>query len=59
MPGFLKRFMTDLRRHYVLWLMILPALLFFTLFNYLPLVGIYFAFTRYDFMQGYEPSFTP
>ena len=56
MPGFLKRFLTDLRRHYVLWLMILPALLFFTLFNYLPLVGIYFAFTRYDFMQGYFGS---
>lgn len=55
-PGFLKRFLTDLRRHYILWLMISPAILFFVVFNYLPLAGIYFAFERYDFNLGYFRS---
>ena len=56
MPGCIKRFVTDLKRHYLLWLMITPALLFFIIFNYLPMIGVYFAFTRYDFNLGYFRS---
>lgn len=32
--------------------MLVPLLLFFTLFSYLPMVGLYNAFTDYDFSKG-------
>lgn len=49
-------FLRDLSEHRTLWLMILPTLLFFIVFSYLPMVGAYFAFTRYDFRLGYFRS---
>ncbi|WP_163853532.1 ABC transporter permease [Paenibacillus elgii] len=42
----------DFRANRVLWLMILPALLFFAVFSYLPMVGVYYAFTNYRFDGG-------
>ncbi|NEN85026.1 ABC transporter permease [Paenibacillus elgii] len=42
----------DFRVNRVLWLMILPALLFFAVFSYLPMVGVYYAFTNYRFDGG-------
>jgi len=50
------RFFQDLRRHWVLWLMILPAIVFFLIFSYAPMSGIYFAFTKYQFNLGYFGS---
>ncbi len=38
----------ELRRHYALYLMILPAFLIVTLFAYIPMYGIVMAFQRYD-----------
>ena len=32
--------------------MLLPTFIFFIVNNYLPMVGIYFAFTKYDFKGG-------
>ncbi|MDO4272015.1 MAG: sugar ABC transporter permease, partial [Candidatus Saccharibacteria bacterium] len=29
-----------------------PAILFFLLFSYIPMVGVYYAFTQYDFRGG-------
>lgn len=42
----------ELARNKVLFLMIAPALLFFTLFSYIPMVGVYYAFTNYSFEGG-------
>ncbi|WP_010500938.1 ABC transporter permease [Paenibacillus elgii] len=42
----------DFRANRVLWLMILPALLFFAVFSYLPMAGVYYAFTNYRFDGG-------
>ena len=42
----------DLRKNPLLLIMLLPSLFFFLIFSYLPMVGIYYAFTRYDFSGG-------
>lgn len=42
----------ELRKNKILFLMILPALLFFVLFSYIPMVGVYYAFTNYSFDGG-------
>lgn len=34
------------------WLMLIPAFIFFILFCYLPMSGVYMAFTRYDISKG-------
>jgi putative aldouronate transport system permease protein len=47
-----KGILPELYRNKVLFLMISPVLLFFILFSYVPMVGIYFAFTRFDFEGG-------
>ncbi|MDB5053555.1 MAG: sugar transporter permease [Bacilli bacterium] len=41
-----------MKRNKVLFLMISPTLLFFILFSYVPMVGIYFAFTKFSFDKG-------
>jgi putative aldouronate transport system permease protein len=47
-----KGFLPELNRNKVLFLMISPTLLFFILFSYVPMVGIYFAFTKFSFDKG-------
>jgi putative aldouronate transport system permease protein len=47
-----KGILPELYRNKVLFLMISPVLLFFILFSYIPMVGIYFAFTRFNFDGG-------
>lgn len=42
----------DLKENRTMWLMILPILIFFFLFSYIPMVGIYYAFTRFNFRGG-------
>lgn len=34
------------------WLMLLPTIIFFIVFAYLPMTGVYMAFTRYDYQAG-------
>ncbi|WP_337103645.1 ABC transporter permease [Paenibacillus sp. YIM B09110] len=42
----------DFRAHKTYYFMLIPLLLFFTLFSYFPMVGVYNAFTDYDFSKG-------
>ncbi|MEK0317342.1 ABC transporter permease [Cohnella sp. 56] len=42
----------DLKRHYQLYLLVLPMTLFFILFVYTPMYGITIAFKDYSFIQG-------
>lgn len=34
------------------WVMLIPITLFFIAFNYLPMTGVYMAFTRFDYSKG-------
>ncbi|MFD2614387.1 ABC transporter permease [Paenibacillus gansuensis] len=45
-------FLSELRRNKVLFFMLLPTLIFFIIFSYFPMVGIYYAFTQYSFEGG-------
>lgn len=45
-------FLAELVRNRVLFLMLVPAIVFFLLNNYLPMIGIYYAFTRFNFIGG-------
>jgi putative aldouronate transport system permease protein len=47
-----KGILHELFRNKVLFLMIAPVLIFFVLFSYIPMVGIYFAFTKFSFDGG-------
>ncbi len=46
--GFLK----ELRRNWVLFLLLLPAIAFFAINCYLPMAGVYFAFEKFNFRDG-------
>lgn len=48
----LAGFFQELYRHKVLYLMTVPALIFFITFSYIPMLGIYYAFIDYDFSLG-------
>lgn len=48
----LKGLGRDLRKNWILWLMVLPVLLYFLIFYYIPMPGLYMAFTRFDFRGG-------
>lgn len=47
-----KGFFSELRRNWVLFLMLLPTLAFFAINSYAPMLGIYSAFTRFEFPRG-------
>jgi putative aldouronate transport system permease protein len=47
-----KGFLYELNKNKLLFLMIAPTLIFFFINSYVPMVGIYFAFTRFDFNGG-------
>lgn len=42
-----KRLFKNMRKNYVLYLFLLPTIVWYILFHYLPMGGIYVAFTRY------------
>ncbi|MDQ0193809.1 ABC transporter permease [Paenibacillus wynnii] len=42
----------EFNRNKVLFLMVAPTLLFFLIFSYIPMVGVYYAFTKFDFDGG-------
>lgn len=44
-----KGFWHELMTNRIMFLMLVPALLFFLINSYFPMVGIYYAFTRFDF----------
>lgn len=53
----IKKWFLDFRRHKTYYFMLLPMVVFFLLFAYLPMPGLYYAFVNYDFMQGLRSPF--
>ena len=49
-------FLYELRKNKSLFVMILPAMLFFLVFSYIPIAGIYLAFTNFNFADGFWKS---
>jgi putative aldouronate transport system permease protein len=47
-----RPFLDELSRNRVLFLMLIPAAAFFIINNYIPMIGIYYAFTRFNFRGG-------
>lgn len=47
-----RGFFYELNKNKVMFLMLLPTVLFFLINSYFPMVGIYYAFTSYDFAGG-------
>ena len=45
-------FFQELFRNRVLYLMLVPAIAFFITFSYVPMVGIYYAFTNFNYVGG-------
>ena len=45
-------FLAEIKKNWVLFLMLLPAFVFFLFNNYLPMIGIYYAFTRVTYGKG-------
>ena len=43
---------TDFKKHKTYYFMLIPMVIFFILFCYLPMPGLYYAFVNYDFMKG-------
>lgn len=50
--NFVKTFAKELRRNRYLYILALPGLLFFIIFNYLPMFGIIIAFKDYSVTKG-------
>lgn len=42
----------DLRKNKILWLMILPAILYVIIFNYAPMTGIIVAYKKFNYTDG-------
>ena len=47
-----KGFFYEIFKNRTLYIMTVPAIIFFTLLSYIPMIGIYYAFTRYNFKAG-------
>ena len=47
-----RGFLYELRVNRILFLMLIPAAVYFILNNYLPIFGMYLAFTRFNFADG-------
>jgi len=45
-------FFEELRRNWILFLFLIPTAVYYLINNYLPMVGIYFAFTQFNFRDG-------
>lgn len=52
----MAEFKKQFARNKILWLMLLPAIIYFIIFSYLPMSGIWLAFTRFDFNLGFFRS---
>lgn len=46
------KFVNEIKRNYLLYIMILPAVLFFIIFHYIPMAGIVLAFKKFNYVQG-------
>ncbi len=52
-----RRLMSNMRKHYELYLLVLPALIFFIVFHYLPMYGVQIAFR--DYYPGWSMAESP
>ncbi|MBQ9309107.1 MAG: sugar ABC transporter permease [Clostridia bacterium] len=51
-PRVKPRFSQTLRKHWILLLMLLPAVVYVVIFNYIPMTGIVLAFKNYQYSGG-------
>lgn len=54
--GFAALLARDLKRNYILYLMILPVVLYFIIFAYVPMYGVQIAFKEFDPKLGFTGS---
>ena len=47
-----RPFIHEMKKNYTLYLMCVPGLLFMILFNFIPMPGLWMAFTKYDLLDG-------
>ncbi|UKS28227.1 ABC transporter permease subunit [Paenibacillus sp. HWE-109] len=52
-----KKLFSDFREHKTYYFMLTPMIVFFILFSYLPMFGVYYAFVDYDFSKGIASKF--
>ena len=45
-------FLYEMKKNYTLYLRCVPALIFMIMFNFIPMPGIWMAFTKYDLLDG-------
>ncbi|MDF2537215.1 MAG: transporter permease [Herbinix sp.] len=45
-------FLYELKKNWILFLMLVPTFLYLIINNYLPMVGVYYAFTSFNFKDG-------
>lgn len=45
-------FFMEIKKNWVLFLMLVPTFVYFMINNYLPMVGVYYAFTQFNFRDG-------
>ena len=50
-PSFGQRLLADIRKNWILYVMVLPVLAYYLLFSYVPMAGIQLAFKKY--MKGH------
>lgn len=48
----MKALQKELRKNWILFLMLFPVLLYFLIFFYIPMPGVYMAFTQYNIRDG-------
>lgn len=51
-PPFLKTFLKTVKKHWMLLLMLMPAVIYVIIFNYIPMSGIVLAFKKYQYAGG-------
>ena len=47
-----KSFLTELKKNKILFLMLIPVVVYFIAFNYLPMGGVVLAFKQFNYMDG-------
>lgn len=52
-----KKWFADFRKHKTYYIMLTPMIVFFILFAYLPMPGLYYAFVNYNFLEGLGSPF--
>lgn len=48
----IKSMAVEIKKNKAYWIMLLPTLIYFIILAYLPMVGVYYAFTDYDYSKG-------